>query len=79
MKRLPNITSLRFFLAIIVVIFHLPEFCSKHNIPFYNFQPIFHKGSEAVNMFFSLSGFLIIRQLYVEKKATGTVSLKIFF
>ncbi|WP_394758057.1 acyltransferase family protein [Flavobacterium sp.] len=79
MKVLPNITSLRFFLAIIVVVFHLPEFCSKHNIPFYNFLPIFHKGSEAVNVFFSLSGFLIIRQLYVEKKTTNSVSLKKFF
>ena len=79
MKILPNITSLRFFLAIIVVIFHIPEFCSKHHIPFYNLQPIFHKGSEAVNMFFSLSGFLIIRQLYIEKKTTSTVSLKKFF
>jgi peptidoglycan/LPS O-acetylase OafA/YrhL len=79
MKILPNITSLRFFLAIIVVIFHLPEFCSKHNIPFYNLLPIFHKGAEAVNVFFSLSGCLIIRQLYIEKKTTNTISLKKFF
>ena len=79
MKTLPNLTSLRFFLALLVVIFHLPEFCSKHGIPFYNSLPIFHKGEEAVYMFFSLSGFLIIRQLYLEKIYTKTVSLKKFF
>lgn len=79
MQKVPNITSLRFFLSFIVVIFHLPEFCSKHNIPFYNLLPIFHKGSEAVNVFFSLSGFLIIRQLYIEKETTNKVSLKKFF
>ena len=79
MKVLPNLTSLRFFLALLVVIFHLPEFCSKHGIPYYNLLPIFHKGEEAVYMFFSLSGFLIIRQLYLEKIYTKTVSLKKFF
>lgn len=79
MKILPNITSLRFFLAILVVIFHLPEFCSNQNIPFYNSHPIFHKGTEAVYVFFSLSGFLIIRQLYIEKIKTKTISLKKFF
>lgn len=79
MKIYPNITSLRFLLAILVVIFHLPEFCSKHDIPFYNSLPIFHKGIEAVNVFFSLSGFLIIRQLYTEKSETNKISLKKFF
>jgi peptidoglycan/LPS O-acetylase OafA/YrhL len=79
MNKLPNITGLRFFLAIIVVIYHLSEFCSMHNIPYYNLLPIFHKGSEAVNVFFSLSGFLIIRQLFVEKNKSNTISLKHFF
>jgi peptidoglycan/LPS O-acetylase OafA/YrhL len=79
MVRLPNITGIRFFLAVFVIIFHLPEFSSKHDIPFYNQLPIFHKGLEAVCMFFSLSGFLIIRQLYVEKSISNTISLKKFF
>ena len=79
MKKIPNITGLRFLLAVCVLIFHTSEFCSKHNIPFYNNLPIFNKGYEAVCMFFSLSGFLIIRQLYVEKKSSDTISLKKFY
>jgi len=79
MERIPNITGLRFFLAVFVMIFHTAEFCSKHNIPFYNSLPLFHKGYEAVCMFFSLSGFLIIRQLYLEKEKTKTISLKNFY
>lgn len=79
MERIPNITGLRFFLALLVMIFHISEFCSKHAIPFYNSLPIFNKGYEAVCMFFSLSGFLIIRQLYVEKKTTNTISLQNFY
>lgn len=79
MVKIPNITGLRFFLAICVVIFHTSEFCSKHNIPFYNNLPIFNKGHEAVCVFFSLSGFLIIRQLYLEKESFSNISLKKFY
>lgn len=79
MERIPNITGLRFFLAFLVVIFHVSEFCSKHEIPFYNSLPVFNKGYEAVCVFFSLSGFLIIRQLYVEKELQNTISLKNFY
>lgn len=79
MERIPNITGLRFFLATLVMIFHTSEFCSKHNIPYYNSLPLFHKGYEAVCVFFSLSGFLIIRQLYLEKEKTKTISLKNFY
>lgn len=76
---LPNITSLRFLLAILVVIFHLAEFSKKQGLPYYNELAVFHRGVEAVYVFFSLSGFLIIRQLYLEKSATGTISLRNFF
>jgi peptidoglycan/LPS O-acetylase OafA/YrhL len=79
MKLLPNLTGLRFLLAFIVVIFHIPQFCENRGFPFYNNLAIFNKGGEAVYMFFSLSGFLIIRQLYVEKSVSYTVNLKIFF
>jgi peptidoglycan/LPS O-acetylase OafA/YrhL len=79
MRSLPNITSLRFFLALFVVISHIPDFCKNQGFPYFNASPIFFKGSEAVYMFFALSGFLIIRQLYLEKTATGTISLKQFF
>lgn len=79
MKRLPNLTGLRFILASLVVIFHVPHFCQNRGFPFFNEFPIFNKGAEAVCMFFSLSGFLIIRQLYVEKSTSNSINLKLFF
>ncbi|WP_146943126.1 acyltransferase family protein [Chryseobacterium hagamense] len=79
MKTLPNITSLRFFLAFLVMIFHIPLFFSKRGISSFNDWPVFHKGTEAVFMFFSLSGFLIFRQLYAEKIKTSGIDLKKFY
>ncbi len=76
---LPNITSIRFLLAIFVVIFHIPQFCQNRGFPFYNDLAIFQKGAEAVLMFFSISGFLIIKQLYNEKLAFNFINLKSFF
>jgi len=79
MKRLPNLTALRFILASLVMIFHIPQFCQNRGLPFFNNLSIFNKGEEAVYMFFSLSGFLIIRQLYIEKSTSNTIHLKSFF
>jgi peptidoglycan/LPS O-acetylase OafA/YrhL len=79
MKTLPNLTSIRFFLATLVVIFHIPQFCRHLGFPYFNDLPIFNKGLESVYMFFSLSGFLIIKLLYIEKENTATVKLKDFF
>ena len=79
MKRIPNLTALRFILASLVVIFHIPHFCQNRGFPFFNDLSIFNKGTEAVYMFFSLSGFLIIRQLYVEKSISNSINLQRFF
>ena len=79
MKTLPNITSLRFILALLVVLFHIPQFFKNRGFPFFDNLSFFHKGTEAVYMFFSLSGFLIIRQLYIEKTNTNSIDLKAFF
>lgn len=79
MKRLPNLTALRFVLASLVVIFHVSQFCQNRGFPFFNNLSIFNKGGEAVYVFFSLSGFLIIRQLYIEKSASNSINLKRFF
>lgn len=79
MKKLPNLTALRFVLAFLVVIFHIPQFCQNRGFPFFNGLAVFNKGEEAVYMFFSLSGFLIIRQLYIEKVITNSINLKGFF
>ncbi len=76
---LPNITALRFFLATLVVIYHIPEFCDNRGFPHFYDAAILNRGIQAVFMFFSLSGFLIIRQLYLEKTSTHTVNLKNFF
>lgn len=67
MKILPNLTPLRFFLALIVLIFHLPQLSKNQGLPYFNDLPIFNKGTEAVYMFFVLSGFLIIRLIYKAK------------
>ena len=79
MQTLPNLTGLRFFLAVLVVLFHVPQFCQNRGFPFFYDLPVFQKGTEAVYMFFSLSGFLIIRQLYLEKAFQKTINLKAFF
>lgn len=78
-KTLPNITELRFFLALIVILFHVPQFAENRGLPYFNNWPVFQKGTEAVYLFFSLSGFLIIRQLYDEKVLTKTINLKNFY
>ena len=78
-KRIPNLTSIRFILAFFVVIFHISEFSKNRNFPYYDALAIFHKGTEAVYVFFTLSGFLIIKQLFLEKKYTNTINLKKFY
>ena len=78
-KQIPNLTPIRFILALLVVLYHIPQFCENRGFPFYNDLAIFHKGIEAVYVFFSLSGFLIIKQLFIEKKSKGTIRLKAFF
>lgn len=79
MRTIPNLTAIRFFLALFVVLFHVPLFFLNRGLPNYFDLPIFQKGAEAVYMFFSLSGFLIIKQLYVEKEKTNTVNLRRFY
>ncbi|WP_044404257.1 acyltransferase [Lacinutrix sp. Hel_I_90] len=78
MKRLPNLNPLRFVLAFLVLIFHLPQLSRNQGLPYFNGLPIFNKGIEAVYMFFVLSGFLIIRQIYVAK-TNHTFSIKNFY
>lgn len=78
-KRIPNLTPIRFILALLVVIFHIAQFSENRDFPFFNGLAIFHKGTEAVYVFFSLSGFLIIKQLFVEKTCTNSINLKNFY
>jgi peptidoglycan/LPS O-acetylase OafA/YrhL len=58
--------------------FHLPQLCKNQGLPYFDDLPIFHRGIEAVYMFFVLSGFLIIRLIYQEK-LNGRFSIKKFY
>ena len=78
MNRLPNLDPLRFFLASTVLLFHLPQLSRNQGLPFFDELPIYHRGIEAVYMFFVLSGFLIIRIIY-RAKIRGAFSIKDFY
>ncbi len=78
MKRLPNLDPLRFFLASIVLLFHLPQLSRNQGLPYFDGLPIYHRGVEAVYVFFALSGFLIIRLIY-RAKIRGAFSIKDFY
>ena len=78
MNRLPNLDPLRFFLASIVLLFHLPQLSHNQGLPYFDGLPIFHRGLEAVYMFFVLSGFLIIRIIY-RAKIRDAFSIKDFY
>ena len=79
MKELPNLYPLRFFLSLIVIIYHLPLISKTLHLPFYNTAPIFTQGTLAVLYFFALSGFLILRLIYNELKKTSTFNFKQFY
>lgn len=78
MNRLPNLDPLRFFLASFVLLFHLPQLSANQGLPYFDGLPVYHRGLEAVYMFFVLSGFLIIRLIY-RAKARGAFSIKDFY
>tara|TARA_R110002110_G_scaffold46388_32_gene140288 strand:- start:1480 stop:2550 length:1071 start_codon:yes stop_codon:yes gene_type:complete len=78
LNRLPNLDPLRFLLATFVLIFHVPQLCKNQGLPYFDGLPLFHRGTEAVYMFFSLSGFLIIRLIYIAK-IKGNFSVRTFY
>lgn len=68
LDRLPNLDPLRFILASLVMLLHIPQLSRNQGLPYYLEAPIFNRGVEAVYMFFVLSGFLIIRLIYRSKQ-----------
>ncbi|MFN5418083.1 MAG: acyltransferase family protein [Flavobacteriia bacterium] len=78
-KQLPNIAALRGFLALTVVLLHVPLMTKNIGLPSFNDWPILQKGYNAVWVFFSLSGFLIINLLYKEKSKKGQVNVLQFY
>ncbi len=78
-KMLPNLGPLRGFLALTVVLLHIPLMTKNMGLPYFNDWAIFNKGYNAVWGFFTLSGFLIINLLYKEREKSGTVQIKQFY
>lgn len=71
MKEIPNITGIRFFLALLVIVFHFNQFSINQGLGGYVDIPILERGVEAVFLFFVLSGFLIVRILYKATIVSG--------
>ncbi len=61
-----------------VIISHIPLLCRNQGVSYFNDLPIFHKGTEAIYVFFVLSGYLIIRLIFREKQA-NKFSVKRFY
>lgn len=60
------------------MIFHIPQLSRNQGLPFFLDAPIFNRGTQAVYMFFVLSGFLIIQIIY-RRKRKGSFSIKKFY
>lgn len=71
--------GLRFFCALLVLIYHCNDAISQVNPLLRSHLHIFQKGSKAVDFFFILSGFLITFLAYVEIHKYGNFNLKKFF
>lgn len=78
LHKLPNLDVTRFLLASLVLIFHVPRLCKNQGLPYFDEWPVFSRGTEAVYMFFVLSGFLIIGIIY-RAKQRGVFSIKNFY
>ncbi len=78
LDRLPNLDPLRFLLASLVLFFHIPQLSRNQGLPYFLDAPVFNRGTEAVYMFFVLSGFLIIRLIY-RYKQQDDFSIKKFY
>ena len=80
MKKIPNLDTLRFFAASLVILQHIELYKSSlyseslWHIAFFRII-----GCLGVAMFFVLSSFLITTLLLNEQKSTGTISLKNFY
>lgn len=79
LKYLEGLDTLRFFLALIVLIGHCRLNLIQEDIYWLNDQPIFKKGFISVEYFFILSGFILTYISYYEIRNNGTLNIKKFF
>ncbi|HEY0298122.1 MAG TPA: acyltransferase [Arachidicoccus sp.] len=74
-----GLNALRFFAAFLVVMHHAETIRRKNGLANFEWFSFFRNGTNAVNFFFVLSGFLITYLLLKENRQTGTVSIKKFY
>lgn len=80
MKKIPNLDTLRFIAASLVIIHHIEIYKSAFSIENYAHVPFFAViGKLGVVLFFVLSGFLITTLLLEEKEKNGAISFKNFY
>src|SRR5436190_10849402 len=79
LQYLPGLNALRFFAAFFVVISHAGISLYKLGLQDPGTLVFLNRGGDAVDFFFTLSGFLITYLLIVELNKTGTVSIKQFY
>lgn len=77
----PNLNTLRFFAAFLVVICHIEQFKLIFSLPniFTEKSFAFVIGKVGVVLFFVLSGFLITYLLLAEEYVSSTISIKSFY
>src|ERR1700750_2614950 len=76
---LKGLNTLRFFAAFFVIISHGEISLWKLGYEKMNGWSVFNRGGDAVEFFFTLSGFLITYLLQKEITRTGTVSIRDFY
>ncbi len=76
---LKGLHGLRFFAALLVLIFHANDGLYQLDKKMYSIKPIMQKGHVAVDFFFILSGFLLTYLACLEHNKHGNFDIKKFF
>ncbi len=74
-----GLNSLRFIAAFFVVMHHSETIKNKNGLDNFEWLGLFRNGTNAVTIFFVLSGFLITYLLLKEIGKTNDISVKTFF
>lgn len=78
-KHLKGLNTLRFFAALLVLLYHGVEHLEDFGIYSLSQITLFHQGTTAVDFFFVLSGFLITYLAIYEIKENKKVNFRLFF